>query len=81
MLQNAYLLSKIGADPAENEFTFAENLPRIGNYPTGPAISLAAVPPRHPGAERRPGAPAGPTVGVRGIGLAKLSNFAKFLQN
>ena len=36
MLQNAYLLAKIGADTAENERSFAENLPNIGNYPTGP---------------------------------------------
>ena len=35
--QNAYLLAKIGADTAENEQHFAENLPKIGNYPTGPA--------------------------------------------
>ena len=34
MLQNAYLLAKIGADTAENEQHFAENLPKIGNYPT-----------------------------------------------
>ena len=36
MLQNAYFLAKIGADTAENERNFAENLPKIGNYPTGP---------------------------------------------
>ena len=36
MLQNAYFLAKIGADTAENERHFAENLPKIGNYPTGP---------------------------------------------
>ena len=35
MLQNAYFLAKIGADTAENERTFAENSPTIGNYPTG----------------------------------------------
>ena len=35
MLKNAYLLAKIGADTAENERHFAENLPNIGNYPTG----------------------------------------------
>ena len=33
MLQNAYLLAKIGADTAENEQQFAEILPKIGNYP------------------------------------------------
>ena len=32
MLQNAYLLAKIGADTAENDRNFAENLPKIGNY-------------------------------------------------
>ena len=30
-----YFLAKIGADTAENERNFAENLPKIGNYPTG----------------------------------------------
>ena len=34
MLQNAYFLTKIGADTAENERHFAEFLPKIGNYPT-----------------------------------------------
>ena len=38
MLQNAYLLAKIGADTAENERKFSENLPNIGNYPTGPLL-------------------------------------------
>ena len=37
MLQNAYLLAKFRADTAENEQHFAEILPKIGNYPTGPA--------------------------------------------
>ena len=36
MLQNGYFLAKIGADTAENEQHFAENLPKTGNYPTGP---------------------------------------------
>ena len=35
MLQNAYFLAKIGADPAENEQHFAEVLPKTANYPTG----------------------------------------------
>ena len=35
MLQHAYLLAKTGADTAENEQHFAENLPKISNYPTG----------------------------------------------
>ena len=33
MLENAYLLAKIGADTAESERNFAEILPKIGNYP------------------------------------------------
>ena len=48
MLQNAYLLAKIGADTAENEQHFAEILPKIGNYPT--AASLGG---RRPGARTR----------------------------
>ena len=32
MLQNAYLLAKIGADTAENEQHFAEISPKTGNY-------------------------------------------------
>ena len=36
MLQNAYLVAKIGADTAENEQHVAEILPKTGNYPTGP---------------------------------------------
>ena len=38
MLQNAYFIAKIGADTAENEQHFAEILPKIGNYPTGPLV-------------------------------------------
>ena len=36
MLKNAYLLAKIGADAAENEWNFAEHVPKICNYPTCP---------------------------------------------
>ena len=43
MLQNAYLLAKIGADTAENEQHFAEILPKIGNYPTGPGSQMPKV--------------------------------------
>ena len=55
MLQNAYFLAKIGADTAENERNFAENLPKTGNYPTGP-LSRSGSPPggrasREPGGE------------------------------
>ena len=35
MLQNAYILAKIGADTAENEQHVAEILQKTGNYPTG----------------------------------------------
>ena len=41
MLKNAYFLAKIGADKAENEQQFAEMLPKIGNYPTGPVDEVA----------------------------------------
>ena len=52
MLQNAYLLAKIGADTAENERNFAEILPQIGNYPTGPlrqSVTGTATPTVHGG--------------------------------
>ena len=42
MLQNAYLVGKIGADTAEIEQHFAENLPKIGNYPTGVRLRARA---------------------------------------
>ena len=48
MLQNAYFLAKIGADTAENEQHFAEILPKIGNYPTGPTVT-----PAHLGVRKR----------------------------
>ena len=44
MLSNAYLLAKIGADTAENEQHFAENLP-IGRRVARPALRLREVPP------------------------------------
>ena len=37
---NTYFLAKIGVDTAENERNSAENLPKIGNYPTGPLPRL-----------------------------------------
>ena len=43
MLQNAYLLAKIGADTAENERKFAEHLPKIGNYPAGSTVDRLRV--------------------------------------
>ena len=54
MLQNAYLLAKIGADTAENERIFAEISLKIVNYPTGPllirdrALRCLAVQPAEP---------------------------------
>ena len=36
----------IGADTAENERNFAENLPTIGNYPTGPLPCGMGILPR-----------------------------------
>ena len=44
MLQNGYLLAKIGADTAENERKFAENLPKIGNYPMGSLPAAGVLP-------------------------------------
>ena len=44
MLQNAYILAKIGADTAENEQHFAEILPKTGNYPTGTAFLVRLLP-------------------------------------
>ena len=59
MLTNAYLLAKIGADTAENEQHFAENVgkigraqlgvgygiePRLGELLVAMAVSLAAPP-------------------------------------
>ena len=38
MLQNAYLLAKIGADTAENEQHFAEILPKIGRADRAPRV-------------------------------------------
>ena len=49
MLQNAYLVAKIGADTAEIERKFGEILPKIGNYPTGPLPTGAGGP--FPGAD------------------------------
>ena len=44
MLKNAYLVAKIGADTAEHERNFTKNLPKIGNYPTGPLESDGSEP-------------------------------------
>ena len=52
MLQNAYLVAKIGADTAANERNFAEILPKTGNYPTGP-LPYGSPGPLAPPAGRR----------------------------
>ena len=52
MLKNAYLLAKIGADKAEHERNFAEKLPTIGNYPTGPDQRAASLGWEDPGEAR-----------------------------
>ena len=43
MLENAYLLAKIGADTAQNERSFAENVPKFGSvrHVGGSAPSLS----------------------------------------
>ena len=51
MLQNAYLLAKIGADTAENNRNLAESLPKIGNYPSRSTTRA----PRFKRAQRRRG--------------------------
>ena len=66
MLQNAYFLAKIGADTAENERHFAENLPKIGNYPTGPAT-------RRRGTQRQAGPPPAASSGRRPRGARPAS--------
>ena len=78
MLQNAYLLAKIGADTAENERNFAERLPKFGSYPTGLPERAHA---RQPVAGRAPepplaGAPA--VVGDAHDLVSKIGNFAIF---
>ena len=44
MLENAYLLAKIGADTAENERNFAENLRNCENLPKYRSGIVAAGP-------------------------------------
>ena len=73
MLQNEYLIAKIGADTAENEGNSAENLPKIGNYPTGPqaAYGVPTAPPgqgvrrSRPPVLQRPRPAGGPLLGPR----------------
>ena len=81
MLQNAYLLAKIGADTAENEQHFAEILPKTGNYPTGPTSMTA-----HPDARgglRRAGAGRGPLQALHGLReegrVSKISKIGKLI--
>ena len=85
MLQNAYFLAKIGADTAENEQHFAEILPKTGNYPTGPpgrrrrSEEPRSQTPQALSAPRQLAwAAAAWQVRGRGLGSAKLANFAKF---
>ena len=69
MLQNAYLLAKIGADTAENEQHFAEILPKIGNYPTGPRSSAEIIAWAKP--QNRDGGQEGLAEEVRAVGAAQ----------
>ena len=46
MLQNAYLLAKIGADTADNERTLAEHFQKLATTLTGPLPHVPNVP-RH----------------------------------
>ena len=84
MLQNAYLLAKIGADTAENERTFAENLqlpyedrdPRAaqGRRPDGGDGAAARAGPREARGRLR-------GVRQRGHALALATFFAKFCKS
>ena len=69
MLQNAYLLAKIGADTAENERNFAEKLPKIGNYLTGPR--------RPRGCTLTPASPFPATAGPAAAGLLAVVGFGE----
>ena len=67
MLENAYFRAKISADTAENEQHFAENLPKIGNCPTGPPLRAAGCGRPLERRRRLRSAAAGP---MRGLGEA-----------
>ena len=58
MLQNAYLLAKIGADTAENDQHFAEILPTDAFAPPGAGLRarplLGRLPPHEPRGRLRP---------------------------
>ena len=43
MLQNAYLLAKIGADTAENERKFADNCQKLANFDSTALHAAAAA--------------------------------------
>ena len=66
MLENAYLVAKIGADTAENEQTVAEILPKIGNvHPRGHLLAAAGGEPGAAGAARGALRVRAPTTAVR----------------
>ena len=65
MLHNAYLFAKIGADTAENERNFAENLTKFVNYPTGPLLRRGAA--LRQGRRSRP-APVAAALGIWEVG-------------
>ena len=82
MLQNAYFLAKIGADTAENERNFAKNLPKSGNYPTGPPGAPRPREPR-PKPKARPARdpPGAAVIGfLRAVRVSKIGKFCKLLQ-
>ena len=76
MLQNAYFLAKIGVDTAENERNFAENLPKIGNYPT--ALADARGRSRRSGSSGGPGAESGAGLGPLYAGISPHKARARF---
>ena len=76
MLQNAYLLAKIGSDTAEDERNFAEILPKISPKRARGADGAPRAAPRQ--AERAPGqGRRGAGGGGRLAGAARGSGFEK----
>ena len=71
MLQNAYLLAKIGADTAENERNFAEICQKLATGPAKEGPPPARRPRHAPRAAWAPGPAPGSTP------PSNLSNFAK----
>ena len=77
MLHNAYLLPKIGADTAENEQHFAENVGKIGRRVAACCGLMCCGPRRPPPGPPRPRPPPSSPTQHGGLGLNG-QNFANF---